>query len=1434
MKGRVAIRYRNRLMALLLCLALAFACLYAAVAHTGKVSAAEADAYEGTGFESNVTSAAEAIAQAEEVNSQIAEEGIALLKNNGTLPLAKNGKINVFGKNTDPSQSVYGGSGSAGGTGTDAVSLYDSLESAGYTLNPALKEFYADSARSGSGRGGQPSMSQESTGYYTGETAPEKYDAALKATFTEYDDASVVMFSRVAGEGFDLPRESKDIPGRSDPKQHYLELDDYEKAVLDMAKEASENVIVIINSAETLEMGELEADTEVDAILWVAPPGGSGFEPVGRVINGDVNPSAHTVDTWAADFTADPTWENFCKNNANPSKLNADGSVKDEYKAPDGSTVTNQFYDESGTLVTKKFQIAYEEGIYFGYGYWETRAFTEGKGTSDEWYQDHVVYPLGYGLSYTTFEQTVKSVTLGGTAVNDTKITEADLDKEITFTVTVKNTGKVAGKDVVQMYFNVPYYEGGIEKIHVELGGFAKTSMLEPNESEDVTISMTVRDLASYDWNDLNDNGWQTYELDAGEYNFYVGTDAHCWYGNEPDATLVVGDGSDYTAETCGEDAIIANIVADGDPDMYEGKKSTNQYDDVSSFFVEEGEYIGEEEGQGFGTILSRADFEGTWPAPPTYEELVKDQAYIDSLQYPDPTKEGKEVGEVSDYDKGQPWEKTKEDLDATLTVGGETYKAYSEKQLTADDDVITLAAFVETIRGTDGKISYELTDWAPFLAQLTLEQMAELVRDGGFRITMPGMDVFGIDEVTVGDGGTGFTRTNVEGYDKGLTYVSTCMVAATWSTELAAMEGSSLGDEGIWLNVQGLYGVGTNLHRSPFGGRNFEYFSESELLAGKMVAAITAAAQEKGLILFNKHFFLNDTEQDRDQTGLLTWATEQTMRERYMKVEEIVVREADSLGMMTAFNRIGDVWVGEHYATLTNVLRGEWGFEGVVVTDGQNGWMKNARMIRAGGDLALAMLGKIELDVTSDWAKNDPTHIYSLRQAAKNILFGIAQSNVMNRCVKYADLAPEDSLGYYNPGDNVDADKMTVANTVLEAAAEEGKLPEFTYEIREGALPEGLTMAADGSITGTVGSNVKDGVYKFSVALKTADGYIASQIAEFSVTIGELAQVDDYIGIAQRGEMFSMYVQSGKGGVGNNPSTITYKIKDGYTLPAGLSLDSAEGIISGVATEAGRFDTMVEATDPATKEVVEYPVTIYVNDYRGTITYKAITLPEATVGEYYCVSVGTATNGEGRAISYAVNTSFALVITEDGWEGQTLNALPAGLSISSNGIIYGVPTAATEGTEVNVTASAPGYASVDAAFNFVVNAAGTGSTDPSVPGTDDDALDEINASIEELTEKLAALEAKVTAGDTEADALAADIAELKEDVAALSGGSSVDLSAIEARIAALEEQMKDGTGTEEEEGGCGSSFAGATVAGAVLVLGAAAVCLASLKRKNS
>lgn len=985
----------------------------------------ESDAYKGTQYMSTATSAAQAIAQAEAVNQEIAEEGVVLLKNiNSTLPLAA-GKISVFGKNADPNQSVYGGSGSAASTGVGSYSLYDGLELGGFELNPALKAFYADAARSGEGRGSSPSMSRESTGYKTGETPVSAYDDELKASFVEYGDAAVVMFSRVGGEGFDLPRESKDTEGRSDPTQHYLELDDNERDLLDMVCAQYSKVIVLINSGTSMELGDLEKDERIGAILWVSMPGASGFGPIGRILNGEVNPSGRTVDTWAADFKADPTWENFCKNNANATKLDADGNVLPEYLDASGNVVTNQLYDESGALVTSKYQIAYEEGIYIGYRYWETRGYTEKAASgNDSWYREHVVYPLGYGLSYTTFTKEVVGATLDGQPVeNGYLLTADDLDKQITFTVKVTNTGSVPGKDVAQLYYSAPYYDEGIEKAHVVLADFAKTSLLAAGSSEKITVSMKVRDMASYDYSDRNDNGYTTYELDCGSYSLYVGDNANVWNGQEPSLVLNVGgETANYDEDDCGDDAIIASIDAKGDPDMYDGAKSTNQYDEVSAFFFEEGENVGNSdvEGLGWGTELSRSDWEGTWPKAPTYAELVRTQKFIDTLNYPDPTKEGKAVGEVSDYDNGKPWQKTQDDLDAVLTVNGVTYPAYAETEKTVADDVVLLADFVKTITDENGNISYDITDWAPFLSQLTLEQMSELQRDGGFQITFPNMDVFRLDKMVVGDGGTGFTRTGISGYSKGCTYVSTTMVAATWNTELAAKEGDSLGNEAIWLDVQGLYGVGTNIHRTPFSGRNFEYFAEDPVLAGKMVVSLTAAAQKRGLIMYDKHFFLNDTEQDRDQTGLLTYATEQTMREVYMKVEQIVVEEADAMALMTAFNRIGNVWVGEDYRTLTNILRGEWGFKGMTITDGQNGYMKNARMIRGGGDMALAMLGKIDMDVSSDWAKNDPTNIYCLREAAKNILYVVAQSNVMNHVTTYADdTAARNDLGCYMPGDN-------------------------------------------------------------------------------------------------------------------------------------------------------------------------------------------------------------------------------------------------------------------------------------------------------------------------------------------------------------------------------------------------------------------------------
>ena len=417
-------------------------------------------------YEKDYANKSEVLAAANALNEEIVEEGIVLLKNEGALPLATpesseevsaKPKISVFGKNSV--NLVYGGSGSSESKGAAPVTLYESLESAGYEVNPELKSFY-ESGASGSGRPSNPQMGDLLYGFATGETPVSSYGSGLAESYDEYGDLALIVISRIGGEGYDLPRSMRQsAAGNSaavsgaDKEAHYLELDNNEKALVEYVKAAGfDRICMIINSATSMELGELEDDEEIGGIVWIGSTGRTGINALGRVLNGEVNPSGRTVDTYARDFTQDPTWANFGTN---------------------GRENGNRYYVDGKTMAY--YYVEYEEGIYVGYRYWETRGETDG----EDWYREHVVYPLGYGLSYTTF---------GWEVTNADEVTGAEItaDGSVRVKVRVSNTGEVAGKDVVQIYVGAPYY-GKIEKASKVLVGFAKTPELYPESEADET-----------------------------------------------------------------------------------------------------------------------------------------------------------------------------------------------------------------------------------------------------------------------------------------------------------------------------------------------------------------------------------------------------------------------------------------------------------------------------------------------------------------------------------------------------------------------------------------------------------------------------------------------------------------------------------------------------------------------------------------------------------------------------------------------------------------------------------------------------------------------------------------------------------------------------------------------------------------------------------
>lgn len=872
----------------------------------------------------------EALAAAQELVVEIVEEGITLLKNeNAALPLGKSDKVTVFGKNSV--NLVYGGSGSAGNAAAVHKNLYDSLRAVKLSFNDVIKAFYEDNARSGNGRPANPSMDsgQRLSGFATGETPLSAYDQKVKDSYAGYNDAALVVISRIGGEGFDLPRTmatdftyASPVAGAESVASHYLELDVNEKAMIEEAKANFDKVIVVLNVGTTMELGELQADEGIDAILWMGLPGSTGAMALGEVLVGNVNPSGHTVDTWAADFTKDPTWYN--------TGVYA-SQFGNRYLMSDGSTSDFAF-------------VNYEEGIYVGYRYWETRGFEEAKAGNDGWYDEHVVYPFGYGLSYTTFDWDVSFS--GADAITG--------DDTITATIKVTNTGKHAGKDVVQLYYSAPYTAGGIEKAHVVLGAFDKTDLLQPGQSQTLTLSLKASDMKSYDYADANANGFRGYELEKGAYTIFVSSDAHT-HKAEKVYTLA----EDLTLPT--------GLNAQGEEVPVE-----NRFDDVSAGIFGDWEYA---------SFISRAYFAGTVPA-----DYLTDAERTLTADLETALKNSiKRKWQGSDA--GQPWV-----VDDSLMPS-----------VTAVNNGISLKDMLYNEAGElVGKVDYDDPRWEKLLDEIPLDEMKLLVGYGAFR-TNP---VSGIDGVvskpmtTDSDGPSGFTSFLSDSVVYGTcAYQAEVLLGATWNIDLAYRMGQLAGEEALVGNEKGdampysgWYAPAVNIHRSPFAGRNWEYYSEDGFLSGLFAAEVVKGAGTKGVYTYVKHFAVNDQETDREFNGILVWANEQSMREIYLKPFEMAVKLGNAPGMMSSFNRLGMTWAGGSYALLTSVLRDEWGFEGMVITDySMNRYTYVDLMIRAGGDLFLTQDSKVFSQ------PDNATQVTLLRNATKNILYTVANSNVMS-----------------------------------------------------------------------------------------------------------------------------------------------------------------------------------------------------------------------------------------------------------------------------------------------------------------------------------------------------------------------------------------------------------------------------------------------------
>lgn len=800
------------------------------------------------------TSLIEAQDNSKALTESIQEEGIVLLENkNNSLPLADTKQLNVFGVGSVAT--VFGGSGSGASDESSNITFQEGLENAGFTLNPDLLDFYESHKPE---KSEQDNFNLDGGDYNIYEPEMDLISDDLLEAAVDYSDVALVVFSRNGGEGGDLPMDMEEYENGT-PGKSYLELQDIEEELLNKVKDSGfGNIIVVINSSNAMELGFLEDDA-ISSSVWIGGPGSTGNNALGKVLSGEINPSGRLVDTYAYDVSTAPAYYNA----GDFAYLNSKDS--------------NNRYE--------KF-LNYNEGIYMGYRFYETRFVDNVTGEVDEEaYKELVQYPFGYGLSYTTFEQ----------EITDSKVD----DEDITVTVKVTNTGDVAGKEVAQVYFTAPYTEGGIEKSHVVLADFEKTDLLEPNASEELELTFKIDDMASFDHIDN-----KAYVLDEGVYEIKLMNNAHD-----------VIDSFEYNQES--------TVVFNDTP------RSTDQIVAETQFEHAEADL----------DYVSRADWEGTLPTTRTDHTDASD--------------------DILSAIKDIPIEDDEQDEDIVF----------------ADHGLV-----LSDLTGLD----YDDPLWDDLLEQVSVEDMVKLIGYGGY--ATQAIDSIEKPATTDVDGPAGINAllTGVTGVQ----FNSGTVIGSTWNKDLASQMGSAFASEAMANNVVGLYAPAVNLHRTPFSGRNFEYYSEDPLLSGKMAAEVTEAALEDGVYMYVKHLAVNDQETNR--LGVATWSNEQAIRELYLKAFEIPVKEGNTTAIMSSFNRLGTLWAGADNALLNTVLRDEWGFEGMVITDYNYQWYMDAdQAIRNGGDLMLTPVGR----EPSQLSTNTNTGRQALRQATKNILYTVANS---------------------------------------------------------------------------------------------------------------------------------------------------------------------------------------------------------------------------------------------------------------------------------------------------------------------------------------------------------------------------------------------------------------------------------------------------------
>lgn len=880
---------------------------------------------------------ADALKNAQDKTQLTAEEGITLLKNeNKALPLkAETEKVTILGYYSWHNN-MSGGEDPA--TTKGAISLGKGIEAA-FKTNEKVNELYG-----------------KTNGDFKD---PENSLKEAESTFNEYSTA-IITLKRNSGEGNDQSLNT----GNAENGRSGLVINTSELKLIDYASKHFKKVIIVINAANAMELGWLQAKnldsgmytdpytnkkydfSKVEAALWAGCCGSQGGTALANILNGSVTPSGHLVDTYVKDLRKDPTYQNF-------------GSYAYENS------------DELNSYQEQTFFVEYEEGIYVGYRYYETAAKEAMNNNYAGFnYDNEVVYPFGYGLSYTTFSQKFAE-----------KPTFDEKTNEYTFKVEVTNTGGTKGKSVAQIYVNVPYVKGGVEKSHVTLAGFEKTKLLNPGEKEVLTIKFNRDYITSYDYQNE-----KCYILDAGDYNFYLSENSHSWANIDK---LEAGQKENYLWTHHLDKKVVYNEKNKRTTDK---SVATNKEDSELNYKFKSHQEA--EHGEGFAINFTRSDFKKSFPQKPEEDDFIMtDERALDQVAIYDAFKE--ENNPIKDM--------------PSVNVD---YTKYT----------------LSDMRG----VAFDDPKWDDYINQFTLDKMAEMFMNGGWNEM--GDEENGVPLSYDADSPYGYYAHALQIKDINKWYCGAPMLAATWNLEIAKQVGDAFGEEAHANQlaggslITGVYGYGLNMHRSAFGGRNYEYYSEDGVLAGKFAAVEASAASEKGLITFMKHYALNEQETNRQLNGYCAYVNEQAFREVYLKGWEIYIKEAKmniryyaetengvdtklstaimpaATGIMTSYNRIGATYAGAS-VSLHDILEDEFGYTGTTITDAggqKNTYMTTDFLLRRGGHLTLTNNGNDGLYDTKS-----ATAVYHLKDATKHILYNKANSN----CVQ--GIAPGDKIWY-------------------------------------------------------------------------------------------------------------------------------------------------------------------------------------------------------------------------------------------------------------------------------------------------------------------------------------------------------------------------------------------------------------------------------------